>query len=170
MKVVLLGRSMAFRLRCRRPSWCEFQHCRRQRPRSAENMSVFPSQGEKMVSVWLVPVAGNTKPVAVVQPPSSQSNISAYRVSPDGHWVAYASDESGQLEIYITSFPEGKGKWRVSANSGTYPAWSGNGRELFFENVTNDYFVCSVTAKESDLTVGAHQRLFHTSTHGWHIV
>ncbi|MGO9843188.1 MAG: protein kinase domain-containing protein [Candidatus Acidiferrales bacterium] len=122
--------------------------------------------GEKMVSLWFVPVAGNAKPVAVVQPPSTQSNVFAYRVSPDGHWIAYASDESGQLEIYITSFPDGKGKWRVSANSGTYPAWSGNGRELFFETVTNDYFVCSITAKGLDLTVGAPERLFHTSTPG----
>jgi dipeptidyl aminopeptidase/acylaminoacyl peptidase len=63
----------------------------------------------------------------------------SYRVSPDSHWVAYASDESGQQEVYITTFPEGKGKWRVSANSGAFPAWSGNGRELFFKDLTDIY-------------------------------
>jgi eukaryotic-like serine/threonine-protein kinase len=119
-----------------------------------------------MVSVWMVPVDGNAKPIAVVQPPSTQSNIFAYRVSPDGHWLAYASDESGQLEIYITSFPDAKGTWRVSSNSGTYPAWRGDGKEVFYETVTNDYFACSVTAQGSELIVGAPVHLFHTNTPG----
>jgi hypothetical protein len=82
--------------------------------------------GEKMVSFWMVPVTGDAKPVAVVQPPSPQSNIYSYRVSPDSRWLAYVSDESGQQEIYITSFPEGKGKWKVSSNGGAYPSWRGD--------------------------------------------
>jgi hypothetical protein len=123
-------------------------------------------EGEKMVSLWIRPANGEGKPVAVVQPPSAQSNLSAYRVSPDGHWVAYASDESGQQDIYITTFPEGKGKWRVSANSGAYPAWSGNGRELFFKDLTDTIFVCSVTPKGLEIEVGTPQRLFHAASPG----
>ncbi len=122
--------------------------------------------GEKMVSVWIRPVNGDAKPVAAVQPPSAQSNLSAYRISPDSHWVAYASDESGQQEIYITTFPEGKGKWRVSANSGAYPAWSASGKELFFKDLTDNIFVCTVTPKGSDVEVGAPQRLFHGASPG----
>jgi serine/threonine protein kinase len=123
-------------------------------------------EGEKMVSLWIKPVNGDAKPVAAVQPPSAQSNLSAYRISPDGHWVAYASDESGQQDIYITTFPEGKGKWRVSANSGAYPAWSGDGKELFFKNLSDDILVCTVTPKASDVEVGAPQRLFHAASPG----
>jgi serine/threonine protein kinase/Tol biopolymer transport system component len=123
-------------------------------------------EGEKMVSLWIRPANGEGKPVAAVQPPSPQSNLSAYRISPDGHWVAYASDESGQQDIYITTFPEGKGKWRVSANSGAYPAWSGNGRELFFKDLTDTIFVCSVTPKGSEIEVGTPQRLFHAASPG----
>src|SRR5271167_4375514 len=91
--------------------------------------------GEKMTSLWMVPVAGGSKPVAIVQPPSPQFNISNYRISPDSNWVAYLSDEPGQQELYVTSFPEGKGKWQVSTNSGSYPVWSENGKELFFKNL-----------------------------------
>jgi eukaryotic-like serine/threonine-protein kinase len=120
--------------------------------------------GEKQVSLWIVPVAGDAKPVAVVHPPSVQSNILHYRVSPDGRWVAYASDESGQDEIYLTTFPEGKGKWKVSANGGTMPAWSGKGKELFYRNTTDDFFSCPITAKGSEVVVGKPQRLFHAST------
>lgn len=123
-------------------------------------------EGEKTVSLWIQPANGDGKPVAAVQPPSAQSNLNSYRVSPDSRWVAYASDESGQQEIYITSFPDGKGKWRVSTNSGAYPTWSGNGKELFFKDLTDNLFVCAVTTKGSELEVGAPQHLFHAASPG----
>jgi eukaryotic-like serine/threonine-protein kinase len=123
-------------------------------------------EGEKMVSIWIRPVNGDGKPVAAVQPPSAQSNLSAYRISPDSRWVAYASDESGQQDIYITTFPEGKGKWRVSTNSGAFPAWSENGKELFFKDLTDNIFVCTVTPKGSEIEVGTPQRLFHAASPG----
>jgi serine/threonine protein kinase/Tol biopolymer transport system component len=123
-------------------------------------------EGEKMVSLWIRPVNGDGKPVAAVQPPSAQSNLISYRISPDSHWVAYQSDESGQPEIYITSFPEGKGKWRVSTNSGAFPAWSGNGKEVFFKDLSDNIFVCSMTPKGSEIEVGTPQRLFHAASPG----
>jgi serine/threonine protein kinase len=123
-------------------------------------------EGEKMVSLWIVPVAGGARPVAIVQPPSPQSNIYSYRVSPDSRWVAYVSDESGEPEIYITSFPEGKGKWKVSSNGGAYPAWRADGKELFYQNVTNDFFSCPVAVKGSEVEVGTPQRLFNTTSPG----
>jgi eukaryotic-like serine/threonine-protein kinase len=52
--------------------------------------------------------------------------------SPDGKWLAYTSNESGKWEIYITSFPELRGKWQVSNSGGTQPRWRGDGRELFY--------------------------------------
>jgi eukaryotic-like serine/threonine-protein kinase len=52
--------------------------------------------------------------------------------SPDGRWVAYASNESGKWEIYVTSFPEAKGKWQLSNGGGEQPRWRGDGKELFF--------------------------------------
>src|SRR5262249_27938313 len=117
--------------------------------------------GEKNVSLWIVPTTGDAKPVAIVQPPSSQSNQSSYRVSPDSRRVAYASDESGQPEIYISSFPEGKGKWKVSTGSGAFATWSGDGKQLFYENIGQDFFACPITVKGSDIEVGAPQRLFN---------
>jgi len=122
--------------------------------------------GEKMVSLWIKPVEGDGKAVTAVQPPSAQSDLTSYRISPDSRWVAYASDESGQEEIYITSFPDGKGKWRVSANSGAFPAWSENGKELFFKDLTDNIFVCAVTPKGSEVEVGTPQRLFHAASPG----
>ena len=119
-----------------------------------------------MVSLWIVPTTGDPKPVAIVQPPSSQSNIYSYRVSPDSRWVAYSSDESGQTEIYLTSFPEGKGKWKVSAGSGAFPAWSANAREVFYESISQDFYACTVTVKGAEIEVGAPQHLFNSQTPG----
>jgi len=52
--------------------------------------------------------------------------------SPDGKWVAYSSNETGKWEIYVTSFPEPRGKWEVSTGGGEQPRWRGDGKELFF--------------------------------------
>ena len=54
------------------------------------------------------------------------------QISPDGKWVAYASDESGNWEIYVTTFPGGVGKWQVSRGGGTEPRWRGDGKEIFY--------------------------------------
>lgn len=113
-----------------------------------------------------MPTTGDAKPVAIVQPPSSQSNLSSYRISSDSRWVAYTSDESGNAEIYITSFPEGKGKWKVSGGSGAFPTWSGNGKELFYEGIGQDFYSCAITVKGPEIEVGPPQHLFNMQTPG----
>jgi len=52
--------------------------------------------------------------------------------SPDGRWLAYASNESGRYEIYIRTFPKADRKWLVSAAGGMQPRWRRDGRELFY--------------------------------------
>jgi Tol biopolymer transport system component len=54
--------------------------------------------------------------------------------SPDGHWLAYISDESGRPEIYVKPYPGPGGKWQISTEGGNEPAWNRNGRELFFRS------------------------------------
>ena len=53
-------------------------------------------------------------------------------LSPDGRWLAYASDESGQAEVYVQPFPSMQGRTQVSAGGGSEPVWSRNGRELYY--------------------------------------
>jgi serine/threonine-protein kinase len=54
--------------------------------------------------------------------------------SPDGRWVAYGSEESGQPEIYVRPFPGPGGRWQISTEGGVQPVWARNGRELFYRN------------------------------------
>jgi Tol biopolymer transport system component len=57
------------------------------------------------------------------------------KISPDGKWLAYTSDESGQNEIYVRPFPEvNKGRWLISTSGGDSPLWSPDGRELYYRN------------------------------------
>ena len=79
--------------------------------------------------IWLRPLDGDGKPVALVQSPGNQIGGG---VSPDGRWLAYASDETGDFETYVTSFPDAKGKWQLSTAGGVGPSWRKDGRELYF--------------------------------------
>ncbi len=63
----------------------------------------------------------------------SRFNEIAPRFSPDGRWLAYASDESGRYEIYVQPYPGPGGKWQISTEGGTEPVWARNG-ELFYRN------------------------------------
>ena len=59
------------------------------------------------------------------------------RVSPDGKWLAYVSDESGDAEAYVQAYPEPGGRWMVSSDGGVRgayrPVWRGDGRELYYQ-------------------------------------
>ena len=63
---------------------------------------------------------------------STQASETNGMVSPDGKWVAYASNESGAWEIYATTFRGAQGKWQVSPGGGTEPRWAGDGKEIFY--------------------------------------
>jgi eukaryotic-like serine/threonine-protein kinase len=68
------------------------------------------------------------------------------QISPDGGWVAYASDESGAWEVYVTSFPGAAGKWQVSRGGGSEPRWRGDGKELFYINPSGMLMAVPVNA------------------------
>jgi eukaryotic-like serine/threonine-protein kinase len=80
--------------------------------------------------IWILPLRDRT-PHLFVEGPLYET---APRFSPDGKWIAYASNESGRFEIYVRPYPGPGGKWQISAEGGTEPVWNPKGRELFFRN------------------------------------
>jgi dipeptidyl aminopeptidase/acylaminoacyl peptidase len=79
--------------------------------------------------IWVVPQFGDKKPFPYLNSESTESNA---RLSPDGQWIAYVSDESRRPEVYVQTFPEHDGKWHISTSGGTFPVWRRDGRELYF--------------------------------------
>jgi Tol biopolymer transport system component len=65
--------------------------------------------------------------------PSAFNSLAA-SVAPDGKWMAYECNGTGQFEVYVTGFPEGGAKWQISTNGGSAAKWGGDGKELFFPN------------------------------------
>jgi Tol biopolymer transport system component len=91
---------------------------------------LYSTQDPKSASdLWALPLTGERKPFAVLH--SSFDEIEG-QFSPDGRWLAYASNESGRYDIYIRTFPEAGGKWQVSAAGGVQPRWRRDGHELFY--------------------------------------
>jgi hypothetical protein len=83
---------------------------------------------------------------------------SAPALSPDGHWLAYQSDQTGQMEVYVRSYPEPGARVPVSLQGGNEPLWAHNGRELFYRS-GDSLMVASVTLSPA-FTVAGRRRLF----------
>jgi serine/threonine protein kinase len=80
--------------------------------------------------IWVLPLTGERKPRPFLNSPS----FSEYdpRLSPDGRYLAYVSDESGHDEIYVQTYPDRSEKWQVSTHGGNDPRWSAGGKEMFY--------------------------------------
>jgi len=81
-------------------------------------------------------------------------------LSPDGRWLAYSSNESGQFEVFVRPFPNtNSGRWQVSTRGGAAARWSRSGRELFFESPTGDFMEAPISPGTT-FTPGEPRRLF----------
>ena len=86
---------------------------------------------------------------------------SGARLSPDGRWLAYASNESGKLEIFVRSFPASGYRRQVSTGGGTQPVWRGDGKELFYVAPDGKVMAADIRA-EPGFEAGVPRALFQT--------
>ena len=91
---------------------------------------------------------------------NSPANERAPMFSPDGRWLAYASNESGRMEVYVRPFPAPGGKWQISNAGGVMPAWSRAGRELFFRTVEESRIMVAAYETKGDSFVPGMPRLW----------
>ena len=108
--------------------------------------------------LWVLPLAGDRNATPFLR---SEANETGGRFSPDGRWMAYASDETGRDEVYVVPFPGPGGKWQVSSEGGAQPRWERDGKELFF--LARDRKLMSVEiAQGATLGGSAPRPLFET--------
>jgi Tol biopolymer transport system component len=81
--------------------------------------------------IWMLPLTGERKPQPFLNTPFNEYDP---RLSPDGKWLAYTSDESERNEVYVQPFPGRGGRWQISSEGGHSPVWSRNGNEIFYRN------------------------------------
>jgi serine/threonine protein kinase/Tol biopolymer transport system component len=81
--------------------------------------------------LWVLPLKGERKPQPFLRTRFTEWGP---MFSPDGRWIAYTSDESGQYEVYVRPYPDPGQKWQISTDGGEEPLWSSDGRELFYRN------------------------------------
>jgi serine/threonine-protein kinase len=96
----------------------------------ASVLAYVTTAGETGLDIWLLPLTGEAKPRPWLQ---TSANENHPEISPDGRFIAYASDVSGRYEVYVQPFPGPEGaRHQVSLSGGQWPRWSRDGHELFF--------------------------------------
>jgi Tol biopolymer transport system component len=118
--------------------------------------------------LWAMDMTSNQRTTrAVVNTPSDERNG---QLSPDGHWLAYETNESGRFEIVVVSFPNPTEKWPVSTSGGTQPRWHPDGKELYFVAPDGRLMAAPIMiarqAPGSTIEIGAPVSLFQTRMAG----
>jgi eukaryotic-like serine/threonine-protein kinase len=140
---------------------------------SADGYIVFEHHADDPNSpgeVWVQPLKPGEAPHLLLR------NISSYGtdLSPDGKWLAYTSEESGRLEVYMVPFNPlatsanavASGRWQISTEGGTQPRWSPTGKELFFVNSPGTtLYVTSVNLETGKLESSNVRKLFDLALH-----
>ncbi len=143
--------------------------------------SVADPKGKTKFDIWVLPLFGDRQPFPFLQ---TEFNDEAAVFSPDGHWLAYQSDESGNYEIYVAPFQAAGssvasqtgssgsqallsqgvggqgGKWLVSQGGGRIPTWRRDGKGLYFLGSEGKLMEAAVTPKGSAVEVGIRHEIF----------
>jgi len=113
---------------------------------------------ETGADIWTLPIEGSGSDHPKVGEPEpflrTAANEWSAAFSPDGRWMAYSSDESGNFEVYVRPFPGPGSKWRVSVAGGTMPVWSKSGRELAYETLDRRLMIVSYGVSGDTFTPG----------------
>jgi serine/threonine protein kinase len=114
---------------------------------------LYTSQSAKTgEDLWVLPLEGDRKPLAVAQTTFQEVNA---RFSPDGRWIAYATNESGRTEIHVQPFPGPGAKLQISTTGGNLPEWRRDGREIFYFGPGNRLMAVPVMLSPNGTTLEA---------------
>ena len=107
--------------------------------------------------LWALPLSGKADPIRLTQ--TREFTEGMPRFSPDGRWIVFRSDESGRQEIYAQPFPSGP-KRQVSSGGGDAPAWSRDGKEIFYVSPDGRLNSVGVSVRGDEFASSAPQPLF----------
>ena len=111
------------------PGTSEFDYPASFTPDGGTLVFVRNSGTDGSLDILTLPLNDPSKVQTVVATPAHEGGA---RLSPDGHWLAYVSNETGRYEVYLRPFPGPGDRWQVSTDGGTQPVWNPNGKEIFY--------------------------------------
>jgi hypothetical protein len=83
--------------------------------------------------------------------------------SPDGHWLAYTSEESEPNEVYVVPYPSLSARWQISTGGGNQPRWRGDGKEIYYIAPDGVLMAVPIEVSDGSLRPGVPKTLFHTN-------
>jgi dipeptidyl aminopeptidase/acylaminoacyl peptidase len=101
-------------------------------------------------TIWALPLDPSRLPSQIVR---TAARNDEQHWSPDGRFIAYQSNESGQSEVYVIPFPPDGRRWRISSGGGQEPRWRADGKELYYLSL--DYALMSVKTNVGTKTLAA---------------
>ena len=114
---------------------------------------LYSSQNPKTArDIWALPLDGDRKPFVVVQTGFDEAGA---RFSEDGRWIAYQSNETGQVEVFVQPFPGPGRSWQISTNGGAGAEFRADGRELYYRAPDNRLMAAPLTLDAKGVTVDA---------------
>ena len=116
--------------------------------------------------LWVLPLKGNGSSGQPGSYLSTDFQEGGGRFSPDGRWIAYRSNETGQNEIYVRAFPTPSGVILISRGGGKEPRWRRDGRELFYLGPQGQVMAVDVTTSPTFRVTGPARRLFDAPIYG----
>jgi serine/threonine protein kinase/Tol biopolymer transport system component len=119
--------------------------------------------GPTGAAVWALPLAGDKKQFVLTKSQSPQGRIIQFRLSPDDRWLAYTSTDSGREEVYVTHFPAGEGRWQISQTGGTFPAWRGDSKEIYYVGLDGALHAAGVNPKKNEFELDQVRPLFRVN-------
>ncbi len=112
---------------------------------------------DTQMDLFVLPLEEGGEPFPFRQ---TEFNEAAGMISPDGRWIAYTSTESGDWQVYVSTFPEPGRRWQVSTNPASYVFWRADGRELVYSELTGDLVSVEVDPTGDTFEIGQSQPLF----------
>ncbi len=131
---------------------------------SPDGQTILVQQQNSSTGMDVMSLPATDKPQPLTPVLKSQFDEVLPRLSPDGHWLAYASNDTGRLEVYVVPFPRSGGRWQISSGGVTMGppgiVWSRDGKQMYFRDAAGGLMAVDVQPQGAEIHAGPPRQIF----------